>query len=327
MIKFLFKLIKKILWIGLILFLVLPYLIPRDGRESVPTKPFDNSLFVNTSQGIPIHTRIDAPTQTPIGQIMLVHGLGGSTFSYEENAPYLASLGYFVVSVDLPAFGFSSRQSGLIHSQENRAMWLWDVLKQIEVLYDLPSTWILGGHSMGGSVVLAMNNEQPNKTEGLILIDPAVSGRNERGQLLQWVVKYTPVGEWLRVLLTYGILNEERFASSLSSAYGVDASSTQVEAYLRPLRLRGSTQALREFFATSSGVGVDTWLYPNTPTIVIWGEEDAWIPVSQMQAILEVASEVQTFVLPNEGHNPMETNPDLFNQSLVIGLNEWRNND
>ncbi|MBS3972654.1 MAG: alpha/beta hydrolase [Erysipelotrichia bacterium] len=327
MIKFIFKLIKRILLLILLLFLGLPYFIPRDGREGVPSQPFENSLFVNTSQGIPIHTRIDQPTQPMKGQIMLVHGLGGSTFSYEDNAPFLASQGYFVVSVDLPAFGFSSRQTGLVHSQENRAMWLWDVLNQIEVLYNLPSTWILGGHSMGGSVVLAMNNEQPNKTLGLILIDPAVSGRNTRGRLLQGVVKYTPVGEWLRVFLTYGLLNEEQFKSSLSSAYGVEATKEQVNAYLRPLRIKGTTQALREFFATSSSVGVDEWLTPHTKTIVIWGEDDAWIPVTQLEAIEEVAKNLQTFVLPNEGHNPMETNPALFNQSLIEGLNKWRNQE
>jgi 2-hydroxy-6-oxonona-2,4-dienedioate hydrolase len=323
--KIIFKWIKRIVLVLLLAFIVVPYLIPRDGNQEMPAQPFTNSLFVNTTQGVSIHTRIYEPTQPVIGQIMLVHGLGGSTYSYEDNAPYLASLGYFVVSVDLPAFGFSSKQRGLIHSQSNRAMWLWDVLNQIEVLFNLNSSWMLGGHSMGGSVVLAMSNAQPTKTEGLILIDPAVTNDVERSPLLSWAVKSTPVGEWLRVFLTYGLLKNDSFQSSLSSAYGVEASEEQVEAYLRPLRIKGSTQALREFFATAQGLSVSQWLYPDTPVIIIWGEEDEWIPISNKEEILEIATNVIDIVLENEGHNPMETNPSLFNERLALALTQWMN--
>jgi len=322
-IKFLFKWIKRILLSIILLFIIIPYFIPRNGSEEIPSLPFDNSVFINTAQGISIHTRVYEPTVPIMGQIMFVHGLGGSTFSYEDNAPYLASLGYFVVSVDLPAFGFSSRQRGLVHSQPNRAMWLWDVLNQLEIIYDLGDQWNLGGHSMGGSVVLAMNNAQPNKTAGLILIDPAITGSNQRSPLLSWAVKSTPIGEWLKVFLTYRVLNENEFKTSLTGAYGIEASDRQVEAYLRPLRVKGSTQALREFFATAQGLSIYEWLYPTTPVIVIWGEDDAWIDVSNVEQIKTIAKNIQVFILENEGHNPMETNPELFNSVLVQGLRAW----
>lgn len=318
------KLIKRLFLGAFILFLVLPFFIPRDGREKLPTQPFDNSLFVNTAQGISIHTRIHQPSGESRGQIMLVHGLGGSTISFEDNAPFLASQGYFVVSVDLPAFGFSSRQTGLIHTQDNRAMWLWDVLSKIEVLYNLKPTWILGGHSMGSSVVLAMNNAQPNKTEGLVLIAPAIASRTQRNPFLSWAILNTPAGEWLRVFATYGLFPPERFEASLASAFGVPPTPMQLEGYLRPLRLAGTTQALREFFATSETVSVNQWLHPETKTIVLWGEEDAWIPVTQLNALEAVALNLQVFILSEEGHNPMETAPEQFNQLFLQGLEAWR---
>jgi len=177
----------------------------------------------------------------------------------------------------------------------------------------------------GRFCALAMNNAQPMKTEALILIDPAISGGNQReGSLLSWMVMNTPIGEWLRVFLTYGLLTPERFQSSLSSAYGVQASEEQVEAYLRPLRTQGTTQALREFFATSQSVGLEDWLNPSTPVIVLWGEEDVWIPVSELQPLLDKGENVLAFVLEGEGHNPMETNPSLFNEKLKEGLNQLR---
>lgn len=325
MIRSIFKFLKRVFLTLLLLFLVVPYLLPREGTQVRESMPFEHSLTLNSSQGVMIHTRVYENKQPLVGQIMLIHGLGGSTFSYEENAPFLADLGYFVVTVDLPAFGFSSRERGLHHTQNNRAMWLWDVLNQIEVMYDLRSKWIIGGHSMGGSVALAMNNAQPMKTEALILIDPALRGGNQRGgSLLSWMVMNTPVGEWLRVFLTYGLLTPERFQSSLSSAYGVEASDEQVEAYLRPLRTQGTTQALREFFATSQSVSLEDWMHPSTPVIVLWGEEDAWIPVSELQPLLEKGENVVAFVLEGEGHNPMETNPSLFNEKLREGLNQLK---
>lgn len=325
MIKKIFKWIMRVVLVLLVAFIIVPYFIVRDGNQEIPAQPFTNSLFVRTSSGIRIHTRIYEPTRPIIGKIMLVHGLGGSTYSYEENAPFLASLGYFVVTVDLPAFGFSSKQRGLVHSQTNRAVWLWDVLDQIDVGYSLNSSWMLGGHSMGGSVALAMNNAQPEKTAGLILIDPAVTNDVERNSALSFAVKSTPVGEWLRVYLTYGLLKEDSFQSSLSSAYGVEASDEQVEAYLRPLRTKGSTQALREFFATAQGLSVTQWLYPDTPVILIWGDKDEWIPISNKDKILEIATNVIDIVLENEGHNPMETNPSLFNERLALALLQWAN--
>ncbi|MBS3987719.1 MAG: hypothetical protein KGZ38_07145, partial [Erysipelothrix sp.] len=124
MIKVILQFLKRVLLTLLLLFLVVPYLLPRDGTQARDSMPFENSLTLNSSQGVMIHTRVYENTQPLIGQIMLVHGLGGSTFSYEENAPFLADLGYFVVTVDLPAFGFSSRERGLQHTQSNRAMWL-----------------------------------------------------------------------------------------------------------------------------------------------------------------------------------------------------------
>lgn len=317
------KWLKKSLSILFLTIIILPYFIPREGYQEIPTQPFDNSLFVNTSHDVRIHVRINEPTLPILGQILFVHGLGGSTYSFEEVAPFLASLGYFVVSIDLPAFGFSSRQQGLIHSQTNRAKWLWDVLDQIEIVHNLSSFWIVGGHSMGGSVALAMDNTQPFRTQGLILIAPAITNEVERSPVLTWVVKSTPVGEWFRVFLTYWVLNEDSFQTTLSRAYGVEATKQQVEAYLRPLRLKGSTQALKEIFVSAQGNTINQWLYPQTPVILIWGEKDALISISEKNKINEIATNVTLIVLENEGHNPMETNPSLFSERLAIALNQW----
>jgi pimeloyl-ACP methyl ester carboxylesterase len=67
-----------------------------------------------------------------LGNILLIHGLGGSTFSFRNNAEALSSAGYNVIAVDLPAFGYSDRKRNIDHSQDNRARLLWLMIEEIE---------------------------------------------------------------------------------------------------------------------------------------------------------------------------------------------------
>ena len=50
---------KTIKWFGftLIILLILPYFIPKDFKNEIPEKPFDNSRFF-TVNDISIHTQI-----------------------------------------------------------------------------------------------------------------------------------------------------------------------------------------------------------------------------------------------------------------------------
>jgi len=51
-------------------------------------RPFPESRFTTIS-GLSIHYRVWQPDGEPVGKILLLHGLGGSTYSFNLIVPFL----------------------------------------------------------------------------------------------------------------------------------------------------------------------------------------------------------------------------------------------
>ncbi len=149
------KRIAKIAGILLVVLLVcsclLPYAIPLSHPED-PTllMPYPSSAFMAIDE-VTLHYRLFQPVEGQIrGKILLVHGLGGSTYSYEKTAPVLAEAGFLVVAVDLPLFGYSQRlETFVIASQpEPASLGFLDALDTRLPLDQARQRWHLAGHSM-----------------------------------------------------------------------------------------------------------------------------------------------------------------------------------
>ena len=169
------KVFLVILVVLLLAAFVLPYLVPLSApADTAEGLPFVNSAFFEAG-GTPIHYRLAVPEgPAPLGKLLLVHGLAGSTFSFEALTPLLVQAGVVVVSVDLPGFGYSSRDLDYDHSQRNRAHTLWQLLSQVDQGFapDLAAQpWHLAGHSMGGGTAYAMALQQPDRARSLVLMD------------------------------------------------------------------------------------------------------------------------------------------------------------
>src|SRR5512139_1045028 len=85
---------------------VLPYLIPL-GEPQAEISPDDlvseYGRFLDID-GVRIYVEEHNP-ESAQPTIVFIHGLGGSTFSWRLNAPFFASQGYRVVSLDMKGFG------------------------------------------------------------------------------------------------------------------------------------------------------------------------------------------------------------------------------
>lgn len=292
----------------LIVFSILPYVIPLS-KYNPSTLPFENSTFYQTGNTT-LHYRLYLPEVIkPIGNILMVHGLGGSTFSYEKNAPYLASLGYRVITLDLPGFGYSSRNLDENHAQNHRAELIWQCLDDI----DASATWHLMGHSMGGGTVAAMAYQNPEKTASLVLIDGALFNA-DRGS--SWMATFPVVGRWIQVSLEHFLIKETRIKSFLDSAYGQEATPEQVQGYLLPLQVKGTARAALSFLKTSQNLSEDNLSKIKVPSLAIWGTEDAWVPLSDALKIKTFMPQLEIISIDGAGHCPMETHVETFNDIL-----------
>lgn len=297
-----------ILLILIVIISVIPYLIPLS-KPGNTTLPYENSRFLTLGETT-LHYRTYLPDVASYkGNIVMIHGLGGSTFSYEQNAPYLTSHGYRVITLDLPGFGYSSRNLKENHAQENRAQLIWQCLEQI----DASATWHLVGHSMGGGTVAAMAYQKPEKTNSVVFIDGALFDSN-RGN--SWITSLPVVQRWIQIALEHVFIKEARIESFLASAYGQAPTHEQIMGYLGPLKVKGTARAATTFLNTGKNLPESDLMKITVPAFAIWGENDAWVPLSDALRIKAIMPQLEIVNIEGAGHCPMETHSEIFNEQL-----------
>lgn len=293
-----------------IVFSLLPYLLPLkaingDRLDLV----YPNSNFSQV-RSIDLHYRLWESSDAAKGNVLLVHGFGASTFSWRYTAPYLQERGYRVLAVDLPGFGLSERVLGFNHSSDNRAELLWALLDQ---LYP-GEEWHLIGHSMGGATVAAMALLEQERSSSLTLVAGALS--QFEPSLLSYLLKYPPAARWVRLIAGRQMLNENRIEMLLFSAYGREPEPDEVEGYYLPLTVENSDAVLADLVRSAPAPLLNRVNEINIPVLLIWGEEDTWVPLHHGADLKKRIPGSTLVVLEGEGHCPMETAPGPFNNYL-----------
>ena len=316
--------IACITFVIFILFLTLPYLIPITSyKEHKPEPVFDNSELFQ-SGGITIHYRIWTPDSSETaGKILLIHGLGGSTYSWEKNTKDLKNAGYFIVAADLPGFGFSSREAEFNHSQRNRGQLLWQLLSHVDQSLPVETRrmdWSLGGHSMGGGTAAAMAMEQPERVRTLILIDGALYD-NHKGWLTK-LLHLPPLARWMEVALRHRVLKPEKLKATLASAYGREPSVDEVEGYVRALTLPGTETTLLSLVKTAKSEHITGLEGCEIPILGIWGEKDNWVKIDEAYRIRDTLQSMEIRIIEGAAHCPMETHSKEFNRMIVQYLSQ-----
>lgn len=138
--------------------------------------PFANSRLESVA-GVELHVR-HWPAAGPARgcPVLLLHGLGGSTFSFRELAPALAAAGHPVWALDLPAYGYSARRPFPDTAGAALAPWLRAQAGE--------QAWCLLGHSMGTRVVAELVLALPGRVAAVAYVagNPIPSARELRGR-------------------------------------------------------------------------------------------------------------------------------------------------
>ncbi len=281
--------------------------LPR-GAAPVEAPPFPGSRWTTVDGGA-WHWRMAASAQAGAGErcvVVLVHGFAGSTFSWREVLPRLAAAGYDAIAVDLPGFGYSTRS--LPESGEVAAL-----RQLLELSPAAGRPLCLVGHSMGAAVVATLAAEAPARVHVLVLVDglPAAAAAPGRG-----VLALRPLRALVAGIAQCCVITRGRIERLLEDAYGRPPTPGEVDGYFAPLRRSGTARAILDRRVLARPAAVE--LPADLPVVLIWGRQDRWIPLARAEAWHARYPQSELIVLPDAGHNPMETHVDAF-MTVLLG--------
>lgn len=290
------------------------------GSHVFGSGPFDNSSYVSID-GQLIHFRVWSSADGSYrGSALFLHGFAGSTYSWEGVADSLQQLGFMVVAIDIPPFGFSDKSPRINQSLTARAETIHGFLETV-----FPQEkWYLTGHSMGGSIAQALALMYPETFTGVCFVAPTLfinisahddfdptfgSGEDVRRNniLSAWPIRNI-AGRFAEELFITG----RRVGRLLESAYGQPPDRLQIEGYLMPLLIPGTAAAIlasgRRNRETATLHAADL----SIPAIAVWGDNDTWVPLQSRKEALGKMPGIAVYIIEGAGHNPMETHLEAF---------------
>ena len=261
---------------------------------SSPKNAYVNALGVN------IHYQDTGPSKNPI-PILFLHGFGASLQTWDTWSQSLSNE-YRVISVDLPGFGLTGEDPSGIYTDERSVEVLEAFLKALQI-----SKVVLVGNSMGGKFAWQFTARYPNQVTKLVLISP--DGYASPGKGYGKKTEIPAIAQLYRYFFskTFLVMNLEP-AYANPKTLNDDLVNRYYDLMLAP-GVRGAILARMQ--QTVLKDPVPSLASIHVPTLLIWGEKDAFIPISNSNDYLKVMPNVKRVCLPNIGHLPQEEQPTI----------------
>ena len=236
--------------------------------------------------------------------IVLVHGTASSLHTWNDWTKSLTK-NYRIIRMDLPAFGITGPNANADYSVKSYTNFLHQFLTKLKV-----DKFHLAGNSLGGNIAWNYAAEYPNKVEKLILVDASGLPTNKPQPAIFKMAK-TPV---LNSLFLY-VTPKFFIKKNMSEVYANESKITDklVTRYHKMALRVGNRQAFIDRAKTDFKLGekanYNKLKSIKTPTLLIWGAKDNWIPLNNGKRMDSIMQNSKLVVLENSGHVPMEENP------------------
>ena len=270
---------------------------------------------------LPLHVEILGPDPDPgVDSIVLLHGYGGSSFSWRYWAPFLAKRAH-VVLVDMKGFGSAPKPDDGQYGPRHQAELIYRLILQA----DLQRVTLIG-HSLGGGVALdtalRLLDSEPGRLKRLILV--ASAAYKQRMPLFVALAKYRRLASTaLRILGTQFVIRHVLKSIVFDPS---EVSDNQVLGYAKPL---SSPEAHRALIDTALAI-IPPDLEKLTarfeeldvPTLVLWGRQDRVVPLWVGERLADKLPDAKLQVLENCGHMPAEELPKESWEALQAFLDQ-----
>jgi pimeloyl-ACP methyl ester carboxylesterase len=264
-------------------------------RTGIPNAEYSHFADID---GVSVHYQ-EKGTGKPL---VLLHGFTSSTYSWKDVFEPL-SQNFRVIAVDLKGFGFSGKPDG-DYSRRAQATLVGHLLDYLKI----EKAWLCG-NSMGGEIALNFALQNPQRVAGLILIDSAGVNVTGSGSLAPRYLLLPVVG---RVLTALALTSDKLVRQGLEKSFydQTKVTNERVAYYYRPLKTRGGQLAAVRARTQANEFPIEPELERiSMPTLIIWGAQDALIPLAAGYKINKLIKESKLVIFDSCGHLPQEEMP------------------
>ena len=236
--------------------------------------------------------------------IVLIHGTAASLHTWDAWTDELKKTNR-VIRMDLPAFGITGPNKNADYSIEAYTTFLHSFLEKLKL-----EKFHLAGNSLGGNIAWNYTADYPSKVEKLILVDASGLPTNKSQPAIFKMAK-TPILNSLFLYITPRFLIKK----NIEEVYEDDSKITDelINRYHKMALRVGNRKAFidraKTDFKLDTQVNLEKLKSIQTPTLLIWGAKDLWIPIANGIRMNEILVNSKLEVLENSGHVPMEENP------------------
>ncbi len=323
------KRLAKILGIIFILIILLlavgPFLIPvapLEGLASAQQVATNESEFITIpfsgTDGIDIHymsNNTNATDETPT--FVLLHGSNFNSYTWTEVFDFFSQQGQ-VIAYDQIPYGLSEKLVTGDWSDRNPYSSVAAVDQLFLLLDELNvGNAVLVGNSYGATLAVQAALAHPERVDALILVDAAVYVEEE---MPAWLFDLPQMGR-LGPLFARQLGQSEAFIR---------------QTYLNPEQISDERMALTMIQTQVQDWDMAYWEYLRVwgldtpdyimripeiqqPVLVVSGDSDAIVPVSDSQTLHSELPNSELVILPSCGHVPQEECPDIFEEAV----GEW----
>jgi len=291
--------IGLILLVLLLIFFIVPLIIPLPTVGADPSQLADDDGRFIIVDGLETYIR---ESGEPAGEpIILLHGWGASTVSWNATIPALAEAGYRVIAFDRPPYGLSAKVGDdlplSITDQAHFTIALMDALNIEQAA--------LIGHSMGGGVALQLALDHADRVRGIGLI-----------------------GTGARLPVHPDILNnaltDQAAAARLISNWfwGEGATDAQREASFAGV-MQTPPEIMHGDFLSCVGFDVRARLGEiRVPALIVAGEQDKMMPLKFSHLLHDNIAGSTLVIVPNAGHKLIIEQPQVVADAVQTWLDQ-----
>ncbi|MDH4130496.1 MAG: alpha/beta hydrolase [Gemmatimonadota bacterium] len=263
---------------------VLFYATTRNKRVSPPV--FEATLLERGEGGRIRALRAGAGDTT----LVFLHGYGESLLAWQGVVGHFVDH-YRVLAVDLPGFGLSDP----LPDSSTFGAYLAEIGDLIRLQTRGPV--VVVGHSMGGQLAAGLALADPDRVVAAVLVAPAGAGLNgvfgDSGMVSPWA-------HWVAEAVPYVLpIHDTLWLRE-------PAGPPELEAVRDSLLAASARRVLEQFDFAAIG---DRFRQVGQPVLLIWGSQDATIPLAVGERVAALLPCRRFVVLPAL-HRPHQTSPD-----------------